>query len=210
MKVLTHAWRDSGGSVIGLAPSAVAAQELSAAINSGSGDQRTCSRSPQATSSPAQDGPRRHPGELVWHAEHGGAPAWMDRIDASTLVLIDEAGMAATTDLAPRSTTSPPAADRSADRRRPAAGLGRRRRNPARHRPPVGAVTLSEVHRFRNPDGSPNHAEAAATLALRDGDPSAIAFYTDRGRIHVGDLGTCADQAYAAWAADRPPAPTPS
>ena len=36
----------------------------------------------------------------------------------------------------------------------------------------IGAVTLSEVHRFRNPDGSLNHAEAAATLALRDGDPS--------------------------------------
>ena len=72
----------------------------------------------------------------------------------------------------------------------------------------VGAVTLSEVHRFRNPDGSLNHAEAAATLALRDGDPSAIAFYADRGRIHVGDLGACADQAYAAWAADR--AGTPS
>ncbi|WP_183097813.1 toprim domain-containing protein, partial [Nocardioides pelophilus] len=67
----------------------------------------------------------------------------------------------------------------------------------------IGAVTLSEVHRFRNPDGSLNHAEAAATLALREGDPSAIAFYADRGRIHVGDLGACADQAYAAWATDR-------
>ena len=47
------------------------------------------------------------------------------------------------------------------------------------------------------------HRMIRATLALRDGDPSAIAFYADRGRIHVGDLGSCADQAYAAWAADR-------
>ena len=31
-------------------------------------------------------------------------------------------------------------------------------------------------------------AEAAATLALRDGDPAALGFYADRGRIHVGDL----------------------
>ena len=35
----------------------------------------------------------------------------------------------------------------------------------------VGAVTLSEVRRFLNADGSLNLAEAAATLAVRDGRP---------------------------------------
>ena len=35
MQVLTRAWQDSGGTVIGLAPSAVAAQELGASINPG-------------------------------------------------------------------------------------------------------------------------------------------------------------------------------
>lgn len=66
-----------------------------------------------------------------------------------------------------------------------------------------GAATLTNVRRFTHTDGSPNHAEAAASLALRDGDPAAIAYYTDHERIHVGDATTCLDQAYRAWAADR-------
>ena len=41
------------------------------------------------------------------------------------------------------------------------------------------------------------------TLALREGDPTALGFYADNRRIHVGELGTVADQAYEAWAADR-------
>ena len=61
----------------------------------------------------------------------------------------------------------------------------------------VGAVTLTEVHRFRD------NGEAAATLAIRDGDPTALGFYADRGRIHAGDLASAADQAFDAWAADR-------
>ena len=60
-----------------------------------------------------------------------------------------------------------------------------------------GAATLSEVRRFTDP------AEAAATLAVRDGDASALGFYADHGRIHVGDLDSVADQAYAAWTTDR-------
>ena len=70
----------------------------------------------------------------------------------------------------------------------------------ARLRKYKGETAGMKADRARHQDRS---AEAAATLALRDGDPSAIAFYADRGRIHVGDLGACADQAYAAWAADR-------
>ena len=60
-----------------------------------------------------------------------------------------------------------------------------------------GAVRLTELHRFTDP------AEAAATLALRDGRPEALGFYLDHDRIHVGDLTTSADQLYAAWKADR-------
>ncbi len=66
-----------------------------------------------------------------------------------------------------------------------------------------GAVTLAEVRRFSHADGSPNRAEAAASLALRRGDPTALAYYLDHGRIHVGDVTTTADQAFAAWAGDR-------
>ena len=128
----------------------------------------------------------------------------MEKINPKTLVLIDEAGMAATTDLAAAIDyiTSRGGQVRLVgdDRQLASVAAGGVLRDIAHQ---IGAVTLSEVHRFRNPDGSLNHAEAAATLALRDGDPSAIAFYADRGRIHVGDLGACADQAYAAWAADR-------
>jgi hypothetical protein len=42
-----------------------------------------------------------------------------------------------------------------------------------------GAVRLTELHRFNDP------AEAAASLALRDGRPEALGFYLDRQRIHV-------------------------
>ena len=60
-----------------------------------------------------------------------------------------------------------------------------------------GAVRLTELHRFTNP------AEAAATLALREGRSEALGFYLDQRRIHVGDPTTSADQLYAAWKADR-------
>ncbi len=66
-----------------------------------------------------------------------------------------------------------------------------------------GAVTLSEVRRFTHADGSPNRAEAAASLAIRRRRPAGIAYYLDHGRIHVGDDTTTADQAFAAWSADR-------
>ena len=44
-----------------------------------------------------------------------------------------------------------------------------------------GAVRLTQLHRFHDP------AEAAASLALRDGRPEALGFYLDRQRIHVGE-----------------------
>jgi DNA primase catalytic core len=207
LAVLTHAWQDSGGTVIGLAPSAVAAQELGASINISNGE-----GNPAAPQRPWRPG-RQHVhtdtlAKLVWHAQHADVqdhpPSWMQRIDHKTLVLLDEAGMAATTDLA---TVVDYITARGGqvrligdDRQLASVAAGGVLRDIAHQ---VGAVTLTEVHRFRNTDGSLNHAEAAATLALREGDPAAIAFYADRGRIHIGDLAACADQAYAAWATDR-------
>ena len=53
---------------------------------------------------------------------------------------------------------------------------------------PTAPSTSTELHRFTNP------TEAAASLALREGDPSALDFYLDHGRVHVGDLAkTTAD-----------------
>jgi len=60
-----------------------------------------------------------------------------------------------------------------------------------------GAVRLTELLRFTDP------AEAAATLAFRDGKPEAIGFYLDNQRIHVGDPSTLTDQVFTAWQHDR-------
>lgn len=61
----------------------------------------------------------------------------------------------------------------------------------------VGAVHLDVVHRFSDP------AEAAATLRLRDGDPTGLEFYEARHRVHPGSADGVADAAYAAWRADH-------
>ena len=60
-----------------------------------------------------------------------------------------------------------------------------------------GAVRLTELHRFHDP------AEAAASLASRDGRPEALGFYLDRQRIHVGDLTALTENLFEAWRADR-------
>ncbi len=60
-----------------------------------------------------------------------------------------------------------------------------------------GAVRLTELHRFTDP------AEAAASLALREGKPEALDFYFDHGRVHVGDGATTTEDAFNAWVSDR-------
>jgi hypothetical protein len=60
-----------------------------------------------------------------------------------------------------------------------------------------GAPRLTELHRFTNP------AEAAASLALREGHPRSLDFYRDHGRVHVGDVATTTEDAFNAWVSDR-------
>jgi energy-coupling factor transporter ATP-binding protein EcfA2 len=60
----------------------------------------------------------------------------------------------------------------------------------------VGAVHLHQLHRFTNPD------EADSTLALRHGDPSALAFYQRHHRIHSSSKDAMLEQAYDAWTHD--------
>jgi hypothetical protein len=60
-----------------------------------------------------------------------------------------------------------------------------------------GALHLTELDRFTDP------AEAAASLALREGKPEALGFYLDHGRAHVGDLATTTQDAFTAWVSDR-------
>ncbi|WP_417221392.1 AAA family ATPase, partial [Arthrobacter sp.] len=70
----------------------------------------------------------------------------------------------------------------------------------------AGAVHLEDLHRFRNPDGTANEAEAAATLALRE--PPAIgaddpwAFYRNHHRVVGGDVETMTTEVFEAWQKD--------
>ena len=179
MSVLAEAWTSSGGRVIGLAPSAQAAHELSMAIN---GHTDTLAK-------------------LTWSIaseESAAWPRWIREVGPGSIVIIDEAGQAATTELAAaiRFIAGRGGAVRLVgdDQQLAAVGAGGVLRDLQQK---FGASTLSEVRRFNDP------AEAAATLAVREGDTAALGFYADNSRIHVGDLSSAADQAYDAWAADR-------
>ena len=125
-------------------------------------------------------------------------PDWAARIDERTLLIIDEAGMAATGDLAAvtRFALGRGASVRLVgdDRQLASVAAGGVLRDI---QATAGAVTLSELIRFRD------QAEGAASLAIRAGDTTGIGFYIDRDRVHVGDLATVTDHAYTAWTADR-------
>src|SRR5205823_10649090 len=58
----------------------------------------------------------------------------------------------------------------------------------------AGAATLTELMRFVDA------GEAAATLAVRDGESAAVGFYLDRGRLH--DTGDPTDAVVDAWTTD--------
>lgn len=179
MSVLADAWAEGGGQVIGLAPSAQAAHELGQAIT---GHTDTLAK-------------------LTWSLANEPSaawPRWIRDIGPQSLVIIDEAGQAATTELAAavRFVAERGGAVRLVgdDQQLAAVGAGGVLRDIQQQ---YGASTLSEVRRFDDP------AEAAATLAVREGDAAALGFYADNARIHVGDLSAVADQAYDGWAADR-------
>lgn len=191
MSVLADAWASSGGQpggqVIGLAPSAQAAQELAHALPRGSAGDNSVHTDTLA--------------KLTWSIDREPAdewPRWVREIGPRTLVIIDEAGEAATTELATaiRFVTGRGGAVRliGDDQQLAAVGAGGILRDIQQT---YGAVTLSEVRRFSDP------AEAAVTLAVREGDTAALGFYADNARIHVGDLSAVADQAYQSWATDR-------
>jgi ATP-dependent exoDNAse (exonuclease V) alpha subunit len=149
MRALTHAWIEGGGTVLGLAPSAAAADVLGANI--------------QATTDTMA--------KLTWHLHHpalGELPEWATSIGQTTLVVIDEAGMADTLSLdkvvdfvIARGGSVRLIGD---DQQLAAVGAGGVLRDiQATH----GSLHLSELMRFADP------AEGAASLALRDGLPEA-------------------------------------
>jgi conjugative relaxase-like TrwC/TraI family protein len=178
LRTLTHAWLEGGGQVLGLAPSAAAAAQLR---------DQTGTRTDTLA-------------KLTWSLHHlnGELPEWVRSIDPSTLVLIDEAGMADTLslDTAVQFIVGRGGSIRliGDDQQLAAIGAGGVLRDiQGSH----GAVRLTELHRFDDP------AEAAASLALRDGRPESLGFYLDRQRIHVGDLAALTENVFDAWRADR-------
>jgi conjugative relaxase-like TrwC/TraI family protein len=178
LRTLTHAWLEGGGQLLGLAPSAAAAAQL-----------RDQTGAPTDTLA-----------KLTWTLQHLNEepPAWVYSIGPSTLVLIDEAGMADTLslDAAVQFIVGRGGSVRliGDDQQLAAIGAGGVLRDIENSH---GAVRLTELHRFNDP------AEAAASLALRDGRPEALGFYLDRQRIHVGGLTTLTEGLFDAWRADR-------
>ncbi|MGV9408339.1 MobF family relaxase [Nocardia sp. NPDC003693] len=183
MQVLSRAWTAEGGNVLGLAPTAAAAAVLGEEIGVET-----------ATIDKLVDVLARIDSGRLAAAD---APAWVRSIDAGTLVIVDEAAKASTLklDAAVDWLLQQGASVRAIgdDRQLAAVAAGGVIRDIVAH---SGAVTLSQVMRFADP------AERAASLALRDGDPAAIAFYTDNSRVQVGTLGAVTEAAFRAWAAD--------
>ncbi|WP_353358033.1 MobF family relaxase, partial [Intrasporangium sp. DVR] len=173
LRVLARAWETSGGTVLGLAPTAVAAEELGKAT--GIHADTLAKYLHQTTVAGAS------PGTSTTTAV-GGA------IGPGTLVLIDEAGMAGTRNLAAvvRHVVDAGGSVRLVgdDQQLAAVAAGGIFRDLAEQGYAHGTTaTLTELHRFTDP------AEGTATLAIRDGDPTALEHYLDRDRVHAGDTG---------------------
>jgi conjugative relaxase-like TrwC/TraI family protein len=176
MRALVLAWTQDGGQVLGMAPSAAAAAVLS---------EQTGIRTDTLA-------------KLTWSLQHGDLPDWAAAVGPSTLMIIDEAGMADTLSI---DTVVQFAIGRSAsvrligdDQQLAAIGAGGVLRDIQQN---YGALRLTELHRFTDPN------EAAASLAVREGKPEALDFYLDHGRVHVGDVATATEDAFTAWISDR-------
>jgi hypothetical protein len=184
LAILASAWTNSGGTVIGLAPSAAASDVLADTLGV------PCDTLAKLS-------------HAITHPD--AAPGWAATIGPGSLVIIDEAGMADTptldqvvTHITERGGSVRLVGD---DHQLTSVAAGGILTDiQAAH----GALRLDEVLRFADP------AEAAASLALRDGDPAAIGFHLDNHRVHPADATTITSQVLAAWHADRAAGSTPS
>ena len=178
MRALATAWAYSGGDIVALAPSATAASQLGEELGDGI------------------HADTLH--KLTYEISQPRQADWVRAVDANTLIIIDEAGMADTLRLdyliswaIARGASVRLIGD---DQQLGAISAGGILRDiNAAH----GAARLDEVMRFTDP------AEAHASLALRDGDPAALGYYLDHDRVHVGDATTTSSQLFDAWLNDK-------
>jgi len=176
MRAFAEVWRANGGRVIPLATSSRAAHVL--------GDEL--------------DARAENLHKFLHENHRRGGPAddWF-RLRAGDVVLVDEAGMAGTLQLRDLLTLATGAGATVRMLGDPAQ-LAAVDAGGALHllEREVGATHLTSLHRFADPD------EGAATLALRNGNPDALAFYNDRNRIDSGSRDGMLEHAYEHWAAD--------
>lgn len=173
MRALVKVWEANSRKIIGLAPSASAAQTLGEEIGV-----------------PADTIARLLTRNRFGHLR-------TDELRLGDMLLVDEAGIAGTRDL---DDLRKLAAERGAvlrlvgdpDQLSSVAAGG------ALHllATEVGAAHLTEVHRFYGT------AEAEATLLLRAGDPKALEFYSRARRIHEGTAVDSNAEAYMGWHED--------
>lgn len=180
MQVFAEAVKLAGGRVIGLAPSAAAAAVLSTELGV-----------PADTLAKIL-----HAHAVAASEDEVLAPAL--RLDASTILLVDEAGMASTGDLDKllRLARSKGASirllgDPSQLASIQAGGVLRAIDDQ------VGAAHLDVVHRFADP------LEAEASKRLRAGHVDALDFYVDHARVTGGSREALLEEIYANWWADQ-------
>ncbi|MFD4433343.1 MobF family relaxase, partial [Nocardia sp. NPDC058497] len=193
MQVLTAAWHSTGGTVLGMAPTAAAAAVLGASIGTRA-----------ETVDKLLDVIYRHsPNQIAAGMEQVGTPSlpqWVLDIDDRTLVIVDEhvklgnlTRLRLLQFLSTRGATVRCIGD---DRQLPAIEAGGADTDMAAASPEQ-TVTLSHVVRFAST------GEATASIGLREGDAAALAWYLDNDRIHAGHTGSVYDNTYTAWAPDH-------
>ncbi len=146
MRALVLAWTQDGGQVVGLAPSAAAAAVLA---------EQTGIRTDTLA-------------KLTWSLHHGDLPEWAAAVGPSTLVIIDEAGMADTLSL---DAAVQFAIDRGGsvrlvgdDQQLAAIGAGGVLRD-IKHT--HGVLQLTELHRFTNPAEGQHHSSSVTVTPRR-------------------------------------------
>jgi len=183
LRVAARAVEAEGGKLIGLAPSATAAAVMADALDV---DARTIHSFTLGT------------GTLPELLAHEGPVEGID-VSPGDVIVVDEAGMAGTTNLAKvtRIAELHGAHVRliGDDRQLAAVEAGGALRLLEHE---VGSVKLDQLHRFAD------RAEADATKLLRDpaqtGDP--FAWYVDNGRVRGGDVDRMTGDVFAAWQTD--------